>query len=131
MKKKTFLTGASLVIALATCGCSFSSNAAGDNVISSPHLQEKSDDFDWDFKIAYKEVQNTYDGKKKSSDAEKNLEDGVLFEGKYAVLMMDEDSDYKELCEAINKNAEARIKEQEAKAAVEEADNGGKKRGKR
>lgn len=130
MKKKTFLTGASLVIALAACGCSFSSNAAGDNVISSPHLQEKSDDFDWDFKIAYKEVQNTYDGKKKSSDAEKNLEDGVLFEGKYAVLMMDEDSDYKELCEAINKHAEARIKEQEkitlettelAKSAYEDA----------
>ena len=130
MKKGTIFMGVSLAISLTVSGCGMVCDVAG---ILADKLQlnsGESADLNNSLRIAYKEVHTTYDGSKTFANPENDYSKGELFEGKYAVLMMDEEADHPELYKAISGSAEKRKAELEkttlevteyAKSAYEEA----------
>ena len=92
MKKGTIFMGVSLAISLTVSGCGMVCDVAG---ILADKLQlnsGESADLNNSLRIAYKEVHTTYDGSKTFANPENDYSKGELFEGKYAVLMMDEEA---------------------------------------
>ncbi|MCR5343803.1 MAG: DUF3298 and DUF4163 domain-containing protein [Butyrivibrio sp.] len=120
----------SLAASILISGCGMIGNAADNFVGVIQQTKRESEDWDYGFKIAYKEVKSSYDGNKTFSNPENDYSKGELFEGKYAVLMMDDPETASALYRTINRNADARIADfekttlevtKQARAAYEDA----------